>query len=257
MKPKKTQKNNTQRKNSKKMIFADKRFNTDRYINPFTDFGFKKLFGEECNKELLLSFLNELLQKKEGRIVSLSYLNRETLGFAKDTRKAVFDIFCENEKGEKFIVEMQKARQNFFKDRALFYSSSAIMQQGQADWNYELKERIFKKMFAAAEIANLTKEDYWRYLDNFTAENDLNNVLDTAKGDGLSKGFARGLKKGLNKGMVAGRAKGRADGRAEELEKIVINSYQAGLSEEMIINISGLKIEDIRAILENKLILTP
>ena len=340
MKPKKTQKNNTQRKNSKRMIFADRRFNTDRYINPFTDFGFKKLFGEECNKELLLSFLNELLQKKEGRIVSLSYLNRETLGFAKDTRKAVFDIFCENEKGEKFIVEMQKARQNFFKDRALFYSSSAIMQQGQADWNYELKavyiiaildfvfeeskddpekyrydvmltdietnkifydkltfiylempkfnkgidelktrfdkwlyviknigglldipdklqERIFKKMFAAAEIANLSKEDYWRYLDNFTAENDLNNVLDTAKGDGLSKGFARGLKKGLNKGLVAGRAKGRAEGKAEEREKIVINSYQEGLSEELIINISGLKIEDIRAILEKKLILTP
>ena len=169
----------------------------------------------------------------------------QLLTLTKDTRKAVFDIFCENEKGEKFIVEMQKARQNFFKDRALFYSSSAIMQQGQADWNYELKERIFKKMFAAAEIANLTKEDYWRYLDNFTAENDLNNVLDTAIGDGLAKGFARGLKKG------------KAEGRAEEREKIVINSYQAGLSEEMIINISGLKIEDIRAILEKKLILTP
>ena len=76
----------------------------DKYIDPFTDFGFKKLFGEENNKELLLNFLNELLHKEEGKIVSLSYLKTERLGVSEESRRAIFDLYCENEKGEKFIA---------------------------------------------------------------------------------------------------------------------------------------------------------
>ena len=112
----------------------------DRYIDPFTDFGFKKLFGEECNKDLLLDFLNELFYKKEGKIVNLTYLKSEQLGRSVEDRKAVFDLHCENERGEKFIVEMQKARQTFFKDRALYYSTFPIVKQAvSGKWNYELK----------------------------------------------------------------------------------------------------------------------
>ena len=112
----------------------------DKYIDPFTDFGFKKLFGEECNKDLLLDFLNELLYKREGKIVSLSYLKSEQLGRSEEDRKAIFDLHCENEKGEKFIVEMQKTKQNFFKDRALYYSTFPIVEQAvSGDWNFELK----------------------------------------------------------------------------------------------------------------------
>ena len=112
----------------------------DRYIDPFTDFGFKKLFGEECNKDLLLDFLNELLRKEEGRIVSISYLPGERAGYVKESRKAVFDIFCENEKGEKFIVELQKAKQDFFKDRTLFYTTFPITEQAiHGEWDFELK----------------------------------------------------------------------------------------------------------------------
>ena len=112
----------------------------NKYIDPFTDFGFKKLFGEDCNKELLLDFLNELLYKKEGKIVSLTYLKSEQLGRSEEDRKAVFDLYCENEKGEKFIVEMQKTKQTFFKDRALYYSTFPIVKQSISDdWKYELK----------------------------------------------------------------------------------------------------------------------
>jgi len=112
----------------------------DKYIDPFTDFGFKKLFGEECNKDLLLDFLNELLHKKEGRIISLTYLKSEQLGRSEEDRKAIFDLYCENERGEKFIVEMQKTKQTFFKDRALYYSTFPIVKQSViGDWNYELK----------------------------------------------------------------------------------------------------------------------
>ena len=79
----------------------------DKYVNPYTDFGFKLLFGTDMNKELLISFLNALLFKEET-IKDVTYLNSEQLGTQELDRKAVFDVYCENEKGEKFLVEMQK-----------------------------------------------------------------------------------------------------------------------------------------------------
>ncbi|HSI90949.1 MAG TPA: Rpn family recombination-promoting nuclease/putative transposase, partial [Adhaeribacter sp.] len=112
----------------------------EKYINPFTDFGFKKLFGEEPNKELLLDFLNVLLKEEQGEIIDLTYLKSEHLGTGELDRKAIFDLYCENEKGEKFIVELQKTKQNFFKDRTVYYSTFPIREQAKrADWNYELK----------------------------------------------------------------------------------------------------------------------
>ncbi len=112
----------------------------ERYINPFTDFGFKKLFGEIPNKDLLLDFLNELLRDEQGKIIDLTYLKSESLGDTSFDRKAIFDIYCENEKGEKFIVELQKAKHNFFKDRTVFYATFPIREQAKrADWNFELK----------------------------------------------------------------------------------------------------------------------
>jgi predicted transposase/invertase (TIGR01784 family) len=112
----------------------------EKYINPFTDYGFKKLFGEEINKDLLLDFLNELLKEEQGIIKDLAYLKTEHLGTTELDRKAIFDLYCENEKGEKFIVELQKTKQNFFKDRTLYYSTFPIREQAKrTDWDYELK----------------------------------------------------------------------------------------------------------------------
>jgi len=111
----------------------------DRYVNPFTDFGFKRLFGEEPNKDLLLDFLSELLRKEKGNIKEITYLKNEHLSHIGE-RKAIFDIYCENEEGEKFIVELQKAKQDFFKDRSVFYSTFPIREQAvRGDWNFELK----------------------------------------------------------------------------------------------------------------------
>ena len=112
---------------------------TDRYVNPYTDFGFKKLFGTEMNKELLISFINSLLSDKE-QIRDLTYLNTENLGISEADRKAVFDVYCETDSGEKILVEMQLGQQLFFKERSLYYASFPIQQQGKrGDWNYQLK----------------------------------------------------------------------------------------------------------------------
>jgi predicted transposase/invertase (TIGR01784 family) len=112
----------------------------DKYINPFTDFGFKKLFGSEYNKELLIDFLNQVLGERE-RINDLTYLNTENQGKTEWDRKAVFDLYCENEKGEKFIIELQNVSQLYFKDRSIFYASFPLQEQAPKgkDWDYYLK----------------------------------------------------------------------------------------------------------------------
>ena len=110
-----------------------------KYINPFTDFGFKKIFGEEASKPLLIDFLNALLPQT-NKIIDLNFKNTEHLGQTDLDRKAIYDIYCENEIGEKFIVELQKAKQNYFKERTIYYSTFPIREQAEkGEWNYDLK----------------------------------------------------------------------------------------------------------------------
>ncbi|MFN0202846.1 MAG: Rpn family recombination-promoting nuclease/putative transposase [Bacteroidia bacterium] len=115
-----------------------------RYINPYTDFGFKKLFGEEGNSDLLIDFLNQLLPKHH-QIKDLTFQNVENLPDTAAERKAFFDIHCTAHSGEHFIVEMQKAKVKYFKDRALFYTTFPIRDQAKsgADWGFQLSAIYF------------------------------------------------------------------------------------------------------------------
>ena len=115
------------------------RLSEERYISLLTDFGFKRIFGTKPNKDLLINFLNSLFDGEQV-VKDVRYLNSEHVGDVFAERKAIFDVYCENEKGEKFIVEMQNAFQKYFKDRSLFYSTFPIREQapkGQ-DWNFKL-----------------------------------------------------------------------------------------------------------------------
>lgn len=150
---------------------------TERYINPFTDFGFKRLFGEEPNKDLLLDFLNELLKEEQGVIKNLTYLKNEHLGTTEIDRKAIFDLYCENEKGEKFIVELQKTKQNFFKDRTVYYSTFPIKEQAKrADWNYELKSVYTIAILDFVFDEDKNQPDKFRY-DVKLKDNETNKVF--------------------------------------------------------------------------------
>ncbi len=114
----------------------------EKYINPFTDYGFKRLFGEEPNKNLLLDFLNELLKEEQGTITEITYLKNENLNATELNRKAIFDLYCINERGERFIVELQKTKQKFFKDRMLYYSTFPIQEQAKQGsvWDFQLEK---------------------------------------------------------------------------------------------------------------------
>lgn len=139
-----------------------------RYINPFTDFGFKKIFGEEASKHLLKDFLNALLPAT-SQITELSFKNSEQLGSSEIDRRAVFDIYCENQNGEKFIVELQKAKQNYFKDRTVYYSTFPIQEQAdKGEWDFKL-QAVF-----CVGILDFTFDDY-------VTEPEKSQVLHTIK----------------------------------------------------------------------------
>jgi len=243
----------------------------DKYINPFTDFGFKKLFGSEPNKDLLIDFLNQVLPRRH-KIHDLSYARTEQLGNSEADRKAIFDLYCIGENGERFIVEMQKAKQNFFKDRSVYYSSFTIQEQAKkGDWNYQLaavymvgildfsfsedettpevlhevqlkdqncrvfydkltyiylempnfnkseedlqtnfdkwmyvlqklpylqnrpqalQDRVFQKLFEAAEIAKFTPDEKTKYEESLKYYRDLKNVVNTSFDEGKAEGRA-------------------------------------------------------------------
>lgn len=286
----------------------------DRYVNPLTDFGFKKLFGSEPNKDLLIHFLNQLLPEHH-QIQDLTYLSTEKLGFGGDDRRAIFDLYCTSTSGERFIVEVQKAKQKFFRDRSVFYATFPIQEQAKkGDWDFKLEavyliaildfvfdedlndptvrheiqlkdqkckvfydkltfiyielpkftkreeelqttfdkwlyvlkhlpnledrpralqERVFQRLFEAAEIARFNPEERQLYEENLKVYRDLKNVVDTAKDEGKAEG----------------RAEGHAEGRAEKAKEVVLSAYTAGLDLTLIAQISELSAEEVRAIL--------
>lgn len=282
----------------------------DRYINPYTDFGFKMLFGTEMNKELLISFINSLLSGKEV-IRDLTYLNTEHLGTSEADRRAVFDVYCENERGEKILIEMQRGEQQFFKDRSLYYATFPIREQGEkGEWDYRLKavyvigvlnfkfdseydnyfhhevqlmdvctkqvfydkltfiyleipkfnksedelvtmfdkwlfvlrnlsrlmarpaalqDRIFTRLFEAAEIAKFTKEQYEAYEESLKVYRDWQNTIVTAEQKGMAKGMAEGIAKGRMEQNIA-------NARSMKL---------AGLDYKIISQVTGLSKDEI------------
>jgi predicted transposase/invertase (TIGR01784 family) len=110
----------TKKKSNDKVL---KRIESDVFINPKTDFGFKKIFG---NKTLLIAFLRTVLSEE---ITEIEYLHAEQLGYIEENRKAVYDVYCMTSAGKRFIVEMQASPQPHLAERLLFYVAYPIISQ--------------------------------------------------------------------------------------------------------------------------------
>ncbi len=299
----------------------------ERYINPYTDFAFKLLFGTELNKELLISFLNALLHGEE-HIKEITYLNSEHLGTQERDRRAVFDIYCENEQGEKFLVEMQKGEQAFFKDRSIYYATFPIREQAikGSEWNYQLKavytvailnfvfddkdddyfhhevklvdmrtkkvfydkltfiylempkfnkteyeletmfdkwmfvlrnlsrlmerpvalqERVFERLFKAAEIANFDRKELIEYEDSLKNYRDWYSVVSTAEQKGIQKGIQEGIEKGIQKGIEEGIQKGIQEGEKKKQYEIARNLKSLGIAPDIIAKTTEMTLKEI------------
>lgn len=101
-----------------------------RYIDPTTDFGFKRLFGQEDSKEILKQFLFDVLALPHP-IADLRYIPTEQLPSGPEERLSIYDVYCIDTAGQRFIVEMQRSRRANFKERTLYYATFPITQQIQ------------------------------------------------------------------------------------------------------------------------------
>ena len=100
-----------------------------KYINLMVDWSFKRVFGTEVNKDILIEFLKVVFP--QFAITDITYIPTEQLGIMEDDRKAIFDVLCKTEDDKTFLVEMQRGRQEHFFERALYYTSFPIMKQGK------------------------------------------------------------------------------------------------------------------------------
>ena len=128
-----------------------------KFINPFTDIGFKRIFGQEFSKPVLLAFLNSLLEN-ERVIVDLKFLDKEQLGIVEGDRSLIYDIYCETDTGEHVIVEMQNKYQPYFKERSIYYSARSIVEQGErgSDWKYDIKA-VYLISFLNFKISDISE----------------------------------------------------------------------------------------------------
>lgn len=112
---------------------------TTYYIYPMADFGFKRIFGIESNKDLLMAFLNKTLSEDTGIITDLTYLQQEQIGNSQFEKDVIFDIYCTNQNGDHFIIEMQRSKQHFFTNRIISYVSRAISRSlRKGDFHYKI-----------------------------------------------------------------------------------------------------------------------
>ena len=123
-----------------------------KYINLMVDWSFKRVFGTEVNKDILIEFLKVIFP--QFAITDITYIPTEQLGIMEDDRKAIFDVLCKTEDGKTFLVEMQRGAQKHFFERALYYTSFPIMKQGKKaiakekeegakPWNFSLDGVFF------------------------------------------------------------------------------------------------------------------
>jgi len=140
------------------------------FLSPTTDFGFKKLFGEEKSEGVLKNFLFDILELP-SRIQKIIHLPQELLPQSAEERRGVLDLYCVDENGERFLVEMQKTRQKYFKDRAVYYSTFPVVHQAEKGegWQYQLQP-----IYCLA-ILGFSLSESGDYFSTIKLKNDLTN----------------------------------------------------------------------------------
>ena len=257
----------------------------ERYISLLTDFGFKRIFGTAMNKDLLICFLNSLFNGKQV-VKDVSYLNPEHVGDVYTDRRAIFDVYCEGENGEKFIVEMQNAYQTYFKDRALFYAKEKIRHHVQlcdtathkvfydkleyiyveiSKFNKPLEEldTLYEKwLYALKNLYKLTqrpKELCDKVFDRLFEEAEIAKFTpqemreyETSKmayrdiKNSVDTAKREGIAEGKEIGMKEGMEKGMEKGMNQKALEIAKNMLAMGLSAEQVAKATQLSLEIIK-----------
>jgi len=144
-------------------------------INLMTDFAFKRFFGTEPYKNNLIHFLNAVLPPYIGPVQDLTYLPTEQLGTSDTNKRLVFDVLCVNPINDHIIVEMQKASQEFFKDRVIAYSSRHISESLEVgDRKYSFP-KVITIVLVDFEIPELRGSD--KFIQHVMLKDDENKIF--------------------------------------------------------------------------------
>ncbi|MBD5356690.1 MAG: hypothetical protein HDR88_06765 [Bacteroides sp.] len=138
-----------------------------QFINPFTDTGFKIIFGkEDVSNDILISFLKVLFADDPvlSKINSVQYRQSERTREWEDGKSIVYDVHCVTSTGHRFILEMQVNEQEFFLKRAFYYLCRCIAEQGYKG-KLSLEERRKKGLETHSDLTSYSNEDsiYWDY----------------------------------------------------------------------------------------------
>ena len=130
-----------------------------KFINPFTDVGFKRIFGQEISKPVLIVFLNSLLEG-EHYVLDLKFLDKEQPGESTDDKSLIYDVYCETKSGERIIVEMQNRYQSYFKNRSIYYLARSVSRQGEPGptWNYSDVKAVYLIAFLNFKLADISTD---------------------------------------------------------------------------------------------------
>ena len=153
-----------------------------KFLDPKNDFAFRQVFGQEKNKDILIHFLNDVLDHTHvGQIVEVYFLERTCDPEIAAKKQSIVDIRCRDQGGREYIIEMQVAKQPGFEKRAQYYAAKAYARQLMPAEQYEqLKEVIFIAItdyIVFPEKAAL-KSDHL-ILDKKTQEHDLRDLYFT------------------------------------------------------------------------------
>ncbi|WPX97449.1 Rpn family recombination-promoting nuclease/putative transposase [Candidatus Bandiella euplotis] len=147
-----------------------------KYLNPRNDVAFKRIFGTEKNKDILVHFLNDIIVSKDMKpIKEVSIIDPNLHPDIKYEKRSVVDVLCEDEDGIKYIVEMQVAKVAGFEKRAQYYAARAYTAQHDKGEAYVNLKKVF--FLAITEYVMFPKKkhykcDHW-ILDKDTHERDL------------------------------------------------------------------------------------
>ena len=186
-----------------------------KFVNPFSDWGFKAIFGSEVSKDLIISFLNGVLH--EEVIIDISFRNVEMLG-----------LKHEQSKMPKFVLPLSKCDTIYLK--WLYVLNNIDIMERLPE---ELNNQIFKKLKSIVEIERMSANERLEYELSLATERDLLAALDAKFEDGEMKGREEGIKEGMK------------EGKKEERIKIASKMKQIGISIPEITESTGLTTEEI------------
>jgi len=149
------------------------------FLDPTNDVAFKKLFGNMAYPDIIISFLNSILERKEGKKIIEALINDHNNLPENDRQKtSIVHVRCTDQAGNQYIIEMQVAPQSYFATRALYYSAVAFSRQLGKSERFDIAVPV---IFVGILGFNLFKND-----NNYLSHN---LILDTKTGEQKCKGF--------------------------------------------------------------------